>query len=259
MLFTFAGSSHSKYVTYLLETITTLELEASPELRDAILHSMLVNINDHSGSFCALDFMQEYFNRLLEAIVQRKGVDYGAPYIRSVIARNLHRLGQIKKDLRDGFGLQPRSGHHKAPHTRPEVHILLDVYRHHELHLRRVGRRINVDDFGEHVDGFERGMEHLQKTRLATWVKETTASRGVSNLSDPGSSLLIPDETEDEMEGKQSNAREGQVQPVLGRMCVIDGQLLIEENIDDFDLNDDGPLDMDMDKAGDGPSTMLVA
>ena len=51
---------------------------------------MLVNMNGHSGSFCALDFMQEYFNRLLEAIVQWKGVDYGAPYIRSVIARNLH-------------------------------------------------------------------------------------------------------------------------------------------------------------------------
>ena len=49
----------------------------------------------------------------------------------------------------------------RAPHTRPEVHILLDVYRHHELHSCRVGRRLNVDDFDEHVDGFERGMEHL--------------------------------------------------------------------------------------------------
>lgn len=123
MLFTFAGSSHSKYVTYLLETITTLELEASAELRDAILRSMLVNIDGHSGTFCALDFMQEYFNRLLEAIVQRKGIDYGAPYIRTVIARNLHHLGQIKKGFREGFGLQPRSGHHNAPHTRPEVRL----------------------------------------------------------------------------------------------------------------------------------------
>ena len=70
MLFTFATSSHSKYVTYLLETITTLKLEVSTELRDAILRSMLVNIGRHPGSFCALDFMQEYFNHLLEAIVQ---------------------------------------------------------------------------------------------------------------------------------------------------------------------------------------------
>ena len=41
----------------------------------------------------------------------------------------------------------------------------------------------------------------------------------------------------------------------FGRMCVIDGQLLIEENIDDFDLDDDGPDD----KANDGPTTMPVA
>ncbi|KAH9943828.1 hypothetical protein B0H21DRAFT_864932 [Amylocystis lapponica] len=37
MLFTFAGSSHSKYTSYLLETICSLELESSPELRETIL------------------------------------------------------------------------------------------------------------------------------------------------------------------------------------------------------------------------------
>jgi hypothetical protein len=40
MLFTFAGSSHSKYVTYLLEFVTTLEMESTPLLRDAILRSL---------------------------------------------------------------------------------------------------------------------------------------------------------------------------------------------------------------------------
>ena len=108
-MFTFAGSSHSKYITYLLETITTLELEATPELHDAILHSLLVNMSGNAGAFCALDFMQEYFNRMLQAIVQRKGLDYGADYIRSVIACNLHCLGQIKHNFREGFGLQARS------------------------------------------------------------------------------------------------------------------------------------------------------
>ena len=95
-----------------------------------------------------------------------------------MIARNLHRLGQIKKDLREGFGLQPRFGHHKAPHTRPEVRILLDVYRHHKLHSRRAGRQLNMNDLpGENVNDFRRGAKHLRKTRLAAWVKATTASR----------------------------------------------------------------------------------
>ncbi|KAH7920579.1 hypothetical protein BV22DRAFT_996910, partial [Leucogyrophana mollusca] len=146
MLFTFAGSSHTKYVNYLLEQITSLELESSPELRDATLRSMLVNLTGQPGSFCALDFMQEYFNRLLEAVVQRKGMEYGAPYIRTVISRNLHHFGRIKKEFREGVGLAVRSGRHTAPHTRPEVKVLLQVYQQSELHYRRTGRIIGDQD-----------------------------------------------------------------------------------------------------------------
>ncbi|KAH7918111.1 hypothetical protein BV22DRAFT_1108446 [Leucogyrophana mollusca] len=73
MPFTFAGLTHTKYVSYLLERITSLELESSPELYDAMLRSMLVNLTGRPGSFCALDFMQEYFNRLLEAILAPLG------------------------------------------------------------------------------------------------------------------------------------------------------------------------------------------
>jgi hypothetical protein len=74
MLITFAGSTHSKCVIYLLETIANLELECGPKLRDAILKGLLVNLAGKEGGFSAWDFIQEYFNRLLEAIVQRKGV-----------------------------------------------------------------------------------------------------------------------------------------------------------------------------------------
>ena len=244
MLFTFAGSSHSKYVTYLLETITTLELEASAELRDAILRSMLVNIDGHSGTFCALDFMQEYFNRLLEAIVQRKGIDYGAPYIRTVIARNLHHLGQIKKGFREGFGLQPRSGHHNAPHTRPEVRILLDVYRHHELHSRRAGRRLDAKDLpGENLDDFGRGIEHLRKTRLATWVKATTASR--LTMQSPTCQANGQCEDEEPVEEPEVEGSHPVMHPALGMMCVNDGRLLIKENINNFDLDDETDADVD--------------
>ena len=70
-----------KVCLILLETITTLEWESSPQLHEATLRGVLVSLSGHAGSFCALDFMQEYFNRLLKAIVQRKGVDYGAPYL----------------------------------------------------------------------------------------------------------------------------------------------------------------------------------
>ncbi|KAF8146206.1 hypothetical protein K438DRAFT_1781185 [Mycena galopus ATCC 62051] len=48
MLFTFAGSTHSNYMNYLLETIINLELELSAGLKEALLLCMLFNL---VGSF----------------------------------------------------------------------------------------------------------------------------------------------------------------------------------------------------------------
>ena len=81
MLFTFAGSSHSNYTGYLLEMIVKLELESSPELKQALLRLSLVNLTGKEGHFSAGDFIQEYFNRLLEAVVQKKGVEYGDHFV----------------------------------------------------------------------------------------------------------------------------------------------------------------------------------
>ncbi|TEB27689.1 hypothetical protein FA13DRAFT_1712405 [Coprinellus micaceus] len=77
LLFLFAGSSHPKYTNYLLEFTCSIELESSKELRNTILRATLINLSGREGCFSAADLMQEYFNRLLEAIVEKKGVEYG--------------------------------------------------------------------------------------------------------------------------------------------------------------------------------------
>ncbi|EGN93672.1 hypothetical protein SERLA73DRAFT_63629, partial [Serpula lacrymans var. lacrymans S7.3] len=66
MLFTFAGSTHTKYATYLLKMICNLELECSPELKDAILSNWLVNLEGLPSKFYGGDFMQEYYNDILQ-------------------------------------------------------------------------------------------------------------------------------------------------------------------------------------------------
>ncbi|KAH6893918.1 hypothetical protein BKA70DRAFT_1117540 [Coprinopsis sp. MPI-PUGE-AT-0042] len=173
MLFTFAGSSHSKYTTYLLEFLTRLELESSEELRNTILQAALVNLSGRPGGFSAADLIQEYFNRLLEAMVDKKGVDYGDDFIRTVISPNIHHFARIKLDMRAGVGLSKRSGRHSSPHQRPEVKQLLDTYRGHELHKRRPGRV-----YKEVVrDSFSAGLTKLQDGRLRKWVVETTSNR----------------------------------------------------------------------------------
>ncbi|KAJ3884463.1 hypothetical protein GG344DRAFT_11123, partial [Lentinula edodes] len=76
MIFTFSGSSHSKYASYLLETITSLKLESSCALHDALLQTMVINLSDKAGRFSPCNLIQEYFNHLLEFIVEWKGKEF---------------------------------------------------------------------------------------------------------------------------------------------------------------------------------------
>ncbi|KAJ3817574.1 hypothetical protein F5880DRAFT_1492702 [Lentinula raphanica] len=172
-LFTFAGSSHSKYATYLLETITSLELESSKTLRDALLRTMLVNLSGRPGSFSPCDLVQEYFNRLLEFIIERKGQEFDHTFIQHIISRNLHCMSQIKLESRANVGLAPKAGRHSEPHSNPELRTLLKQYSHHELHSRRVGRYIEESD----TENFVKGWSKLKNGKLAKWVKDTTNAR----------------------------------------------------------------------------------
>ncbi|KAJ3776373.1 hypothetical protein FB446DRAFT_636082, partial [Lentinula raphanica] len=172
-LFTFAGSSHSKYATYLLETITSLELESSKTLRDTLLRTMLVNLSGRPGAFSPCDLVQEYFNRLLEFIIERKGQEFDHTFIQHIISRNLHCMSQIKLDSHANVGLAPKAGRHSEPHSNPELRTLLKLYSHYELHSRRVGRYIKEHD----TENFVKGWSKLKNGKLAKWVKDTTNAR----------------------------------------------------------------------------------
>jgi hypothetical protein len=219
MVFTFAGSSHSKYATYLLETLVNLELECSPELRETILSMMLVNLTGKAGSFSPGDLVQEYFNRLFQAIVERKGKEFDHSFIRRIVSRNLHHMGRAKKDLEAGVGLMPKSGRHSAPHTKPEVVTLLTQYRLLELHSRRPGRTIDDHD----VDDFQRGWEKLEKGRLASWVLETTRSRNIRSRTSPIPPELDIDNTDEE---ETTENGETTVQ-TIGGICMVDGEMVV--------------------------------
>lgn len=59
MILTFAGSTHGKYTKYLLEMLCDLELESSPELREAFLANWIINPSGKHGQFVAGDKFQE--------------------------------------------------------------------------------------------------------------------------------------------------------------------------------------------------------
>ncbi|EPQ59181.1 hypothetical protein GLOTRDRAFT_24745, partial [Gloeophyllum trabeum ATCC 11539] len=146
MLVTFAGSSHSKYTAYLMEMITSLELESSPALKEAILSNWLVNPSGVEGHYIEGDLMQEHFNLDLEEMVERKNIDFDDPFMREVVSRNLHHFNRLKTEYEVGVGLKVRTRAHTSPHTRPEVKELLRVYRECELHMFRSGREMGTRD-----------------------------------------------------------------------------------------------------------------
>ncbi|KIM51546.1 hypothetical protein SCLCIDRAFT_628974 [Scleroderma citrinum Foug A] len=137
----------------------------------------------HSSSKPRQNCVMRYFGVYLSICLAMLGHSVPSISCRS-ISIACSRLSCSAKDLTMGpttygFGLQARSSRHKAPHTRTEVRILLNVYRQHQLHSRCIGRRLRDDDSGNTIDGFRRGAEHLRKTKLAAWVKDTTSTRGM--------------------------------------------------------------------------------
>jgi hypothetical protein len=178
MLFTFAGSSHSNYTGYLLEMIVKLELESSSMLKQAILRLSLVNLRGEEGHFSTGDFIQEYFNRLLESIVQKKGVEYGDHFIRNIWSRNLHHVARLKSSWLNGIGLSLRSNRHTKTKTAAEIRILMQVYRESELHSFRSGRIMDENIF---IDDFQTGAQRLREGKLKKWIIKTTRSRGLQD------------------------------------------------------------------------------
>lgn len=215
LLFHFAGGSHQKYCSYMLEVVTRFELESSNELMEMILKTTLVNLSGLAGSCIPADIMQEYFNRLLEAIIEKKGIDYGDTFARRVISPNLAHFAHLKLNLRNGVGLAPRSGRHTAPNEDPEVQKLLEAYRRSELHARRPGRVYKDTD----RDDFTRGLAKLEGGRLKKWVHDTMLHR--ANTSG------IPVEDMGDIEDDdEASANEGLA--TLGTAEVIDGHLVIQ-------------------------------
>lgn len=187
-----------------------------------ILWTTLVNLTGWAGSFSAADLMQEFFNQLLEAIVEKKGTEYGDTFICQVISRNLHHFARIKLDLRVGVGLSQRSGSHSVPHLNPEIQILLETYRTSELHLLRPGRVYTEVD----KDHFQAGIDKLTDSKLKKWISETMNTRNLQ-LSMQSQPQLLDDECPSgDEEGQEEVNLIPEPEPlVIGE--VVDGEFIL--------------------------------
>lgn len=157
-----------------------LELESSPELREAFLANWIINPSGERGRFVAGDKFQEQLQDEMYEHIGRKDKGFDENYMRKVIAPNAYRFVLVKKSVTEALGLEQHGGKHAEPHTKPEMQILLQAYKTHQLHLFRSGRTYQgelrkVDDLG-------RGVQQLIGGKLAAWVNETTRARLINPI-----------------------------------------------------------------------------
>ncbi|KAJ7686992.1 hypothetical protein B0H17DRAFT_1160508 [Mycena rosella] len=246
MLFTFAGSTHSNYMGYILEMIINLELESSPGLKEALLLCLLINLTGLAGHFEEGDYVVEFFNRLTEDVVQHKNAQFDDNFIRNVVSRNLRHIAELKLAWRTGTGMAQKSKKHTDPHSNPEMLILLKTYRDEQLHSRRLGRQIDDRD----TDNFAQGIKKLRTGGLDKWIKKSLRTRQTKRPAEPVTPATVGDASDDSGdecetssdESSDSDSDAGHLYATQGSMAVIDGQLVMDDR--DMMLGPDGSDEM---------------
>ncbi len=87
-----------------------VELESSPEMQDLIFENYLV---DPSGLHfeCGDLFQEQIQDKFYEKLDKYDG-EFDAPHVSQVIAPNVYRTMQTKKNMNTSIGLAKRSGKH---------------------------------------------------------------------------------------------------------------------------------------------------
>ncbi|KAJ7805241.1 hypothetical protein B0H14DRAFT_3485292 [Mycena olivaceomarginata] len=253
MLFTFAGSSHSNYRGYILETIMNFEYESSPGLKLALLRGLVWNLTGIKDRCEEGDFIVEFFNRLLEDVVEHKSAQFDDTFIRDIISRNLRHIALLKLAWRTGTGLEPKSSKHTNATEKPEVRTLYKLYKDVELHRRRPRRQVDDRD----TDDFARGVKKLREGALQAAITKTLFERQVQRTDTPTTPPIVVDtdvdadgqsDSEESTSGSESESDEDSESDdggginfaTRGSTYMVDGELVFDDRDmmlgpDDFD------------------------
>lgn len=241
MLITFAGSSHSKYTGYLLDTIGFLEFDAGQELRTMFLRNWLVNPSGEPGRYIEKDLMQEHHNKVLEERMKKQGMSWDSRQMRQVHSRTVQHIERIRKELRHALALSPKGWKHTKPHDRPEIRILLDIYNTTQLHKFRRGRQYRSS--ASFVDEFTQGVERMEG-KLEKWKTELTHSDSVATAAHLGvPTMSTPDEKspgdDDELAGDSDGVDNDEEEDLVvgvaqtrGRHEFEDGELHMVDEVE---------------------------
>lgn len=230
-----------------------LEYESSPGLKLALLRGLVWNLTGIKDRCEEGDFIVEFFNRLLEDVVEHKSAQFDDTFIRDIISRNLRHIALLKLAWRTGTGLEPKSSKHTNATEKPEVRTLYKLYKDVELHHRRPRRQVDDRD----TDDFARGVKKLREGALQAAITKTLFERQVQRTDTPTTPPTVVDTdvdadgqsdseestsgSESESDGDSESDDGGGINfATRGSTYMVDGELVFDDRDmmlgpDDFD------------------------
>ncbi|KAK7019386.1 hypothetical protein VNI00_018099 [Paramarasmius palmivorus] len=167
-IFLFGGSTHTNYATYLLEFYCLMKYKTSPALCVAILNNYLVKFGFTAHE---RDLLQEHLNKKLEAMVEKAGGNFDAPFYREIISPNVGRFTDLQEQFEEAFGIKHRTKTHTSPAMDPEFKVLLDFFKSSQLHFFVSGR-----SYGHRVKNLlGDGYTYWESGKMSTFLKKTSA------------------------------------------------------------------------------------
>jgi hypothetical protein len=154
----------------MLEFYCLLRYEASEDLSDAIFNNLLLRIVAELGNCIPGDLLQEHYNKWLQAMSRRHGGEFDEPFFRQTVSPNVEHFLRFKEDIETAFNLKRRGKAHTSPHQRPELRLLLTMFKDEEVHKFRAGRSMGHAA----VNQFARGVRQLDEGKLQDFIESTT-------------------------------------------------------------------------------------
>lgn len=148
------------------------EFELSDGMKNGILNNWLANPTGKDGDWVPLDLLQERLIRLLKMLAERRDTNFGAPFFRDVVSRNIQGLMQVKDDLRGALELSERSHKHSsATQDAAAMRQLAAFNEDRELPRFRPGRSYGATARND----FKSGHAKLRDGKLARWLADSLA------------------------------------------------------------------------------------
>ncbi|KAF8224130.1 hypothetical protein L208DRAFT_1381171 [Tricholoma matsutake] len=159
MLFTFAGSAHHKYASYLLKMICSLELKSIPELKISVFKHWLVNPSGLPGHWIEGDLYQEQLQDELYKHIGRKDAGFAEKNGRTY-------GGEEAKVDHSGKGYEHLWGGSIQMENRS---IIINIEEGDDETFNNEGR-MEYDDLDDHkeVDDNEKGMDEAERSILGS-------------------------------------------------------------------------------------------